>query len=74
MGNTLVTVPGPESGVLGVESLKTRPKILEKCAKFFGSGTGWEIDLENVSRALRKMAGAEKHGEEARNGPGAGIL
>ena len=74
MGNTLVTVPGPDSAVLEGRKPKKASKNFQKCQNFRGSGTGWEIDLGNVSGALRKTPGSEKHGEEARSGPGAGFL
>ena len=74
MGNTLVMVPGPDSASFGGRIPRNPFKILEKCTNFFGSGTGWEIDLENVSGALRKTPGSEKRGEEACNGPGARFL
>ena len=53
----------------------TAPAPFRSKTGFAGkTSAGWEIDVENVSGALRKMAGAEKHGEEAYNGPGAGFL
>ena len=71
MGKKLVTVPGPDSAVLGGRSSKNPSKIFRKCEKNPGSGTGREIDLENVSGALREHAATEKHGEEAGAGQGA---
>ena len=74
MGNMMVTVPGPDSAGLGGGMAKKPPKNFEKMLKISGSGTGLEIGVFQVSGALVKTPGAEKHGEEACSGPGAGFL
>ena len=70
MGKKLVTVPGPDSAVSGAGRSKRPPKIFGKGRKFFGSGTGREIVVFRASGARVKTPGAEKHRENAYNGPG----
>ena len=67
--------PGARFGRFrGWKLQKHLQNFLEKCEKFLGSGSGWEIDVFHVSGALRKTRGSEKRGEEARSGQGARIL
>ena len=73
-GNTMVTVPEPNSADLGASQAREAPGKCAKTTKKSATGSGRETAEIWASRALDKTAGTEKHGEEDGAGPGARIL